>query len=324
MRLIRSLCGPFLLAACALASLPAWSEDWPARPIRVVVPYPPGAFSDTVTRIVTTGLAQRLGATVVVDNKGGANGMLGVAEVSRAAPDGYTFAAVIPAYVVSQHLYTKLPFDPAQLVGVASLASTPLVLAARKDAPFTNVKELIAYAKANPGKLTYGSSGIGSAAHLNSVLFSNLTGIRMTHVPYKGSAAALQDLMGQQIDVFLDTPLSLSPAGKAGKVRLLGVASAERMALMPDVPTLVELGVPAQSMTGSWVSMLAPKGTPPGILDRMAREIEQVVSSPAVVEQFAKLGVVPMYKNVADFNAYLGQEHVTLGRMVEQADIKPE
>jgi len=322
---IRRICSKLAVAGlCALVSTAAWSQDWPGRPIRVIVPYPPGAFSDTVTRIVVEGVAKRMGKTIIVENKGGANGMLGVSEVSRATPDGYTFGTIIPAYVVSQHLYNKIPFDPENLVGVASLGSTPLVLSARKDAPFSTVEELVAYAKANPGRITFGSSGIGSSAHLNSVVFQRLTDTKMMHVPYKGSVAAKKDLMSGEIDILFDTPLSLASPGKEGQIKLLGVVSDQRMPLMPDVPTLSEQGIDTDSMTGSWVAMLAPKGTPPAILDRMASEIGAVVKDPAVVDRLEKLGVFPMYKNVADFNAFLKKEDVLWGRMVRDANVPKE
>ena len=196
----------FTLAAGATLAAPAFAQSgWPAKPVRIVVPYTPGGFTDQMARLVQAGLTQRLGQPVIIDNKPGANSLIGVDAVAKAAPDGQTFGVVIAAYAANTTLYPKLPYDPAKdLLGVSLLGVSPLVAAVNNDAPFKTAKEVIAHAKANPGKVSFGSSGNGSAAHLTTELWKALTGTYMIHIPYRGAAPALADLMGGQIQLFFD------------------------------------------------------------------------------------------------------------------------
>ena len=248
-------------AALASAALPALAQtSWPSRPIRIIVPYTAGGFTDQMARLLTVGLQKQFGQPVVIDNKPGANSIIGVEAVAKAAPDGHTFGVVIPAFTANTTLYPKLPYNPRKdLVGVSLMGVSPLVAAVAPNAPFKTVKELVAYAKANPGTVSFASSGTGSAAHLTSELLKSLTKTFMVHIPYRGAAPALTDLLGGQVPLFLDPPPNLIQPAKAGRITLIGVASEKRLPMLPDVPTFIEQGVPG--MLGStWASRLHPPG----------------------------------------------------------------
>ncbi|MFP5443351.1 MAG: tripartite tricarboxylate transporter substrate binding protein, partial [Betaproteobacteria bacterium] len=258
-------------AALASAALPALAQaSWPSRPIRIVVPYTAGGFTDQMARLLTLGLQKQFGQSVVIDNKPGANSIIGVDAVAKSTPDGHTFGVVIPAFTANTTLYPKLPYNPRKdLVGVSLLGVSPLVAAVAPNAPFKTVKELVAYAKANPGKVSFASSGTGSAAHLTSELLKSLTKTFMVHIPYRGAAPALTDLLGGQVPLFLDPPPNLIQPAKAGRITLIGVASEKRLPMLPDVPTFLEQGVPG--MLGStWASMIAPAGTSRDVVKRMS------------------------------------------------------
>ena len=248
-------------AALASAALPALAQtSWPSRPIRIIVPYTAGGFTDQMARLLTVGLQKQFGQPVVIDNKPGANSIIGVDAVAKSAPDGHTFGVVIPAFTAITTLYPKLPYNPRKdLMGVSLLGVSPLVAAVAPNAPFKTVKELVAYAKANPGKVSFASSGTGSAAHLTSELLKSLTKTFIVHIPYRGAAPALTDLLGGQVPLFLDPPPNLIQPAKAGRITLIGVASEKRLPMLPDVPTFIEQGVPG--MLGStWASRLHPPG----------------------------------------------------------------
>ena len=218
-------------AALATAALPALAQSgWPSRPIRIVVPYTAGGFTDQMARLLIVGLQKQLGQPVVIDNKPGANSIIGVEAVAKAAPDGHTFGVVIPAFTANTTLYPKLPYNPRKdLVGVSLMGVSPLVAAVAPNAPFKTVKELVAYAKANPGKVSFASSGTGSAAHLTSELLKSLTQTFMVHIPYRGAAPALTDLLGGQVPLFLDPPPNLIQPAKAGRITLNGVTRSSTM-----------------------------------------------------------------------------------------------
>lgn len=267
-------------AALAGAALPALAQtSWPSRPIRIIVPYTAGGFTDQMARLLTVGLQKQFGQPVVIDNKPGANSIIGVDAVAKSAPDGHTFGVVIPAFTANTTLYPKLPYNPRKdLMGVSLLGVSPLVAAVAPNAPFKTVKELVAYAKANPGKVSFASSGTGSAAHLTSELLKSLTKTFMVHIPYRGAAPALTDLLGGQVPLFLDPPPNLIQPAKAGRITLIGVASEKRLPMLPDVPTFIEQGVPG--MLGStWASMIAPAGTPRDIVKRMSDAVNAIIQS---------------------------------------------
>lgn len=310
------------LAATALA-FPSWAQsNWPTKPIRIVVPYTPGGFTDQMARLVQIGLQQRLGQPVVIDNKPGANSLIGVDAVAKSAPDGYTFGVVIAAYSANTTLYAKLPYDPNKdLIGVSLMGISPLLAAVNNDAPFKTGKELIAYARANPGKLSFGSSGNGSAAHLTSELWKSLTQTYMTHIPYRGAVPALTDLMGGQIQLFLDAPTGLINQAKAGKIRLIGVAGDKRLPAVPDVPTFIEQGF--AGFTGStWAGMIAPAGTPPDIVKRMSDEVARIIKSDETRAKLDAMGTFPVGSTPQEFDAFIAAETKKWAAVIKTAGVK--
>jgi tripartite-type tricarboxylate transporter receptor subunit TctC len=315
----------FTAAAVGTLALPATYAQtaWPARPIKLIVPYPPGGFTDVTARLLAQKLQERLGQTVLIDNKPGANSIIGVDLMAKSPADGYTMAVVIAAYAANMSLYPKLPYDPAKDIAPVSLIGlSPLVAAVNNDAPFKTAAELVAYAKRNPGKISFGSSGNGSAAHLSTELLKALTGSYMVHIPYRGAAAALTDLMGGQIQLFLDAASGLINPGKTGKVRLIGVAADKRLAALPEVPTFIEQGV--SGFTGStWAGILAPAGTPAEIVRRVAAEVDAIVRTDAEVRgKFEAMGTVPMGGTNADFAAFIASETTKWGKVIRDAKVK--
>jgi tripartite-type tricarboxylate transporter receptor subunit TctC len=314
-----------LASAAALATLAtpaAFAQAWPAKPVRIIVPYPPGGFTDVTARLIAQKLQERLGQTVLVDNKAGANGTIGVAELARSAPDGHTFVIVIAAHAANPSLYAKLPYDSRNdLAAVSLIGVSPLVAAAHKDAPFKNVQELVAYAKRNPGKVSFGSSGNGSAAHLTTELLKSLAQADMVHIPYKGAAAALQDLMGGQIQLLFDAASGLINPGKAGQVRLIGVAAERRLPMLPDVPTFIEQGV--AGFTGStWAGLLAPARTPPAIIKRVADEVARIVRLEDVKARLEGMGTLPAGSTPQEFESFIDAETTKWGKVIREAKVK--
>ena len=316
----------FALAAAASAAtlaVPSLAQStWPSKPIRIVVPYTPGGFTDQMARLVQIGLQQRLGQPVVVDNKPGANSLIGVDAVAKAAPDGSTFGVVIAAYSANTTLYPKLPYDPARdIVGVSLMGISPLLAAVNNDAPFKTGRELIAYARANPGKISFGSSGNGSAAHLTSELWKSLTQTYMTHIPYRGAVPALTDLMGGQIQLFFDAPTGLINQAKAGKIRLIGVAGDRRLPAVPDVPTFIEQGF--AGFTGStWAGMIAPAGTPPDIVRRMSDEVARIIRSDETRAKLDAMGTFPAGSTPQEFDAFIAAETKKWAAVIRTAGVK--
>ncbi|MCX2861914.1 tripartite tricarboxylate transporter substrate binding protein [Paucibacter sp. PLA-PC-4] len=311
----------FALGLAAL-SAPAWAQAWPAKQIKLIVPYPPGGFTDVTARLVAQKLQERLGQSVVVDNKPGANSIIGVDALAKSAPDGYTMAVVIAAYAANTTLYPKLPYDPGKDIAPVSLIGlSPLVAAVPNEAPFKTASELVAYAKKHPGKISFGSSGNGSAAHLSTELLKALTGSYMVHIPYRGAAAALTDLMGGQIQLFLDAASGLIAPGKAGKVRLIGVASDKRLPALPELPTFVEQGV--AGFTGStWAGLLAPAGTPDAIVRRVADEVNAIVRLDEVRQRLEAMGTVPVGGSPAEFGSFIASETAKWGKVIRDAKVK--
>ncbi|MGE5866493.1 MAG: tripartite tricarboxylate transporter substrate binding protein [Rhizobacter sp.] len=311
-----------LAAAAAAATVPpAHAQSWPARPIRIVVPYPPGGFTDVTARLIAQKLQERLGQTVTVDNRPGANGIIGTDAVAKAAPDGYTFGVVIAAYAANTTLYAKLPYDPQKdLAPVSLIGLSPLVAAVNQNAPFKTAKELVEHARRNPGKLSFASSGNGSAAHLTTELLEARTGAYMVHIPYRGAAAALTDLMGGQVELFFDAASGLLAPGKAGKVRLIGVASDKRLPAAPDVPTFIEQGI--TGFTGStWAGMLAPAGTPRDVVKRVADEIGQIVRQDDVRARLEGMGTVPVGNSPEEFERFIADETRKWGDVIRRAKV---
>lgn len=309
-------------AALATAALPALAQSgWPSRPIRIVVPYTAGGFTDQMARLLTVGLQKQLGQPVVIDNKPGANSIIGVEAVAKAAPDGHTFGVVIPAFTANTTLYPKLPYNPRKdLVGVSLMGVSPLVAAVAPNAPFKTVKELVAYAKANPGKVSFASSGTGSAAHLTSELLKSLTQTFMVHIPYRGAAPALTDLLGGQVPLFLDPPPNLIQPAKAGRITLIGVASEKRLPMLPDVPTFIEQGIPG--MVGStWASMIAPAGTPRDIVKRMSDAVNAIIQSEETKAKLEAMGTFGEGTTPEACDAFLATETTKWGKVIRDAGV---
>lgn len=293
----------------------------PKGPIRIIVPYTPGGFTDVTARVIAQKLQERLGTPVLIDNKPGANSIIGVDLLAKSPPDGKTFAVVIAAYAANTTMAPKLPYDPNKdLVGVSLIGISPLIAAVNNDAPFKTAAELVAYAKKHPGKVSFGSSGNGSAAHLTTELFKAQTGTYMVHIPYRGAAPALTDLIGGNIQLFFDAASGLINPGKQGKVRVIGVASDRRLPAAPDVPTFIEQGF--KDFTGStWAGMLAPAGTPPDVLKRMADEIKQIVALPDVKARLEGMGTIPVGNSPDEFDRFIRDETAKWGKVIRDAKV---
>lgn len=296
---------------------------WPGKPIRMIVPYTPGGFTDVMARLVAQHLTTRLGQQVVIENKPGGGSIIGVDAIAKAAPDGYTFGTVIAAYAANMTLYPKRPYAEKDLQPVSLVGVSPLVGAVNKDLPYKNAKQLIEYARNNPGKVSYGSSGNGSAVHLSTELLKMLTKTYMLHIPYRGAAPALADLIGGHIQLFLDAASGLIQPIKQGKVQAIGVASDRRLPALPDVPTFIEQGI--AGFTGStWAGILAPAGTPADIVKRMSDEIAQIVKMPEVLSRFEAMGVFASGSTPDEFGRFIGEEVKKWGDVIRAAKITPD
>lgn len=311
-------------AASAVAPSALAQPAWPSRPIRIVVPYTPGGYTDQMARLLQTGLQSRLGQPVVIDNKPGANSIIGVDAVAKAPADGYTFAVVIAAYATNTTLYPKLPYDPRKdLRGVALMGVSPLVAAVPANAPFKNARELVEFARANPGKLSYGSSGNGSASHLSTELLKMQTTTKtsMVHIPYRGNSPALADLLGGQIQLLFAVATEVIPTARDGKIRLLGVAGDQRLPVLPDVPTFIEQGF--AGFTGStWAGMLAPAATPEPIVQRMHKEISAIMNGADTKSRLDAMGTLSSSKTPAEFDSFIAAETAKWAGVIRSANIK--
>ena len=321
---IRRILGAALVALAAAG--PAWPQaPYPNKPIRWIVPYTPGGITDSVTRLVAEKLGERLGQPVVIENRPGANSIVGADFVAKAPPDGYTMLTVIAAHAANATLYAgKLNFDPVKSFEPISLvAVAPLILTVNKDFPVNDVKDLIAYAKAHPNQVAFGSSGIGSATHLTCELLKQTAGIDMVHVPYKGTAPALQAELAGDLQVLGDVPSSLMPHVRAGKIRALAMFSLKRVAGAAEVPTIVEAGGPP--IEGStWVMFLAPAGTPKEIVNRVSAETAKIVNDPALHARFEQLGIEAAGTTPAETMKYLQDEIAKWSKVIQVAGVKVE
>jgi tripartite-type tricarboxylate transporter receptor subunit TctC len=307
-------------ASPAAGAAPGGSGSWPARPIRVIVNFPPGGAVDNVARAVTVPLAEALGQPIVVENRGGANGNIGGEAVARAAPDGYTLLASSGSMVsVNPHLY-KMPFDPSkELVPVASTARVAVYLLAKPALPVNNVQEFIRYVKTNPGKLSFGSPGSGSSPHLATEMFKSQAGLFAVHVPYRGAAPALNDLLAGQVDFHFDPGVGLQHA-RNGRLKMLAVGSMKRSPLFPDVPTLHEAGLKnfdADTVFGFY----APAGTPPEIVTRLNREINRILGTKAVQDRMIAMGGEALPLSPAEFAAKAQDDFKRFGAIIKERRI---
>lgn len=314
-----------VFASAATVMLPAWAQPaWPDRPITIVVPAAAAGPTDAVSRMVADQLRKSLGVAVVVENKPGAGGNVGATHVAKAAPDGYTLLmATIGTHAVNRTLYTSLPFDPEKdFEPVSQVVSYPLVVAVRNDLPVKNAAELVAYAKANPGKLNRGSGGSGTSMHLSGEYFNSMAGIKMTHIPYKGSAPALTDLLSGQLDLVFDTILTVAPQMKTGKIRVIGITSESRSPIVPDAAPLSET-VPGYSMA-SWIGIVAPKGTPQPVVNRLQQEIARALQQADVKEKLAAQGAQPVGSTPEKFREFMKQETVRWAKVVRESGARAD
>jgi tripartite-type tricarboxylate transporter receptor subunit TctC len=308
--------------AAAAWPLTAHAEDFPNRTVTIVVPYTPGGSTEILARILAQNLTQRLGQSVIVENRPGAGTVIGTSFVAKAEPDGYTLLMATPTpLAINVRIHKELPYDPAKdFVPLVMVASAPFILIVNPDLPVRSVKELIAYAKERPGKLSYGSGGVGAPHHLYAELFKSMTGIQLTHVPYKGSVPALNDVLAGHIELmFCDVPPSAGMI-QAGKVRALGVTTKARLAAFPDIPPINE-SVPGFEVAG-WFMVVAPAKTPPAVVAKLHTEMKNVLTTPAIKEQIAKMSLLPIDSpSVDDMKAFVKSEIVRWGKVVEAAGI---
>ncbi|WP_255032155.1 Bug family tripartite tricarboxylate transporter substrate binding protein [Bordetella genomosp. 1] len=292
---------------------------WPDKPLRVIVPYTPGGATDTATRVVMEKLSGRLKQNIIVENRPGANSNLGAAVAAKAEPDGYTFLSILPAYVINAHLY-ELNYSQESLVPVVQMADLPLFLFVTKDLPVNSLSELIAYGRAHPDKLTYASSGTGSSAHLTGAEMALRAQLKMTHVAYKGSAPILTDLLAGRVSMVFDPILVPMQYVKEDRLKALAFTGKERWPTETAVPTMEQAGMPG-FVTSSWVGLLAPKGTDPAIIDRMAREISAIVKEDDVKRKFMDVGFLPAGGTPAQFDALMRADSSRYARIIKDAGI---
>jgi tripartite-type tricarboxylate transporter receptor subunit TctC len=309
-----------LLGAAAIA----FAADYPDHPIRVIVSVPAGGGVDTVTRIVTDKMRAELGQPVVVENKPGVSGSLAAETVSKADPDGYTLLASQPAPITTAlFLYKSLNYTPADLVPVAIMSHVPNVVLVRKDFPAKTVQELIAYAKANPGKINYASQGVGTTSHTAAELFQSITGTKLTHVPYKGTAPAVNDLLAGNVDLMFNELATSIELHKSGQARILAVTVKDRVPSLPDIPTLEEVGVHG-CISDTWHAITAPPKTPPEIVAKLNAAANAAMRDPGLREHFAALSIGPGGGTPAEASAFVKEETQRWGDVIRKAGIEPE
>lgn len=315
-RRVRAFGGLLLLAAWLAGTAQAQSP-WPTKPVTIVVPFAPGGGTDIGTRIVAQKLSQMWGQPVVIDNKGGAGGNVGLEIVSRAKPDGYTLlTGNVGTQSINPTLYKKLNYNPdTAFAPIGQFAELPFVLAVTTSLPASNARELVALAKASPDKLTYASSGNGGSPHLTAETFKIATGTKILHIPYKGGGAALTDLISGNVHMLFSSVLETSAHIKAGKLKALAITSKQRVPALPDVPTLEESGITGAE-SGSWLGLLAPAGTPQAIVDKISQGLQQVIAMPDVQQQLLAQGAVAKGGTVGDFVQLIATDRRRYARII--------
>ncbi|POR12428.1 tripartite tricarboxylate transporter substrate binding protein [Diaphorobacter sp. LR2014-1] len=316
----RTLLASLAVAAAGALPLGALAQNFPTKPITIIVPFSAGGTTDILARIVGQGLTTELGQSVVVDNKPGAGGNIGGSLAAKAAADGYTlFMGTVGTHAINQSLYKKMPFDPVKdFAPLSRVATVPNLLVAHPNQPFKTVKEMIAYAKANPGKITFGSPGSGASPHVSGELFKSMTGTDLLHIPYKGSAPAMTDLLGGQTSVMFDNMPSAIQHVRSGKLRPIAVTTAKRSPELPDVPTIAEAGVPGYEAT-SWFGMFAPAGTPKPVLDKLHAALIKVLNQADVKKKIAEQGGDVVAETPEQFAAFIKAESVKWGKVVKES-----
>ena len=314
-----------ITAVAALSATPARAQGYPNKPIRVVVGFPAGGAPDILARLFSEKISPSWGQTVVVDNKPGAGGNIGAEAVAHAPADGYTLAlGTVGTHSINGALYTKMPYDMVKdFVPVILLASTPNVLVVHPSVPAKNVQELIALAKSKPGQLTFGTPGVGTSLHVSGELFNTMAGTKITHVPYKGRAMAIPDLLGGHITMMFDNLPSALPVVKEGKLRALGVTSAKRSPSAPDIPTIAEQGLPGYEAE-SWFAVFAPANTPKDVVEKLNVELNRIFELPDVRQKLATLGLDPVLGSPEKLAAYQKSEIAKWAKVVKESGAKAE
>lgn len=317
------LIAPFA-AALLGASAAALADTWPSKPIQLLIPYPPGGSADLLARPVAAKLQERLGQPVVLDYRPGAGGTIASQQLARARPDGNTLILVLAAHAINASLYPKLPYDTRKdFAPVSLVANLPLILAGSPSLKARTVPELIAAARAAPGQLTFASAGNGNTGHLAGELFDSLAGVKMTHVPYKGSAQVVNAMLAGEVQLTFDSISTSMPHIRSGRLKALAVTSARRATLAPEVPTLAEAGVPGFDING-WYAVLAPAGTPPAIIDRLSQEIAAVLAQPELRANLAANGYEPVGSSPAALGAHIDAEIARWSKVVKESGARLE
>jgi tripartite-type tricarboxylate transporter receptor subunit TctC len=311
--------------ALALSPLLALAQAYPSKPIRFIVPYPPGGPLDTVARLLGQKVSESVKQPVIVENKPGAGGNIGADAVAKSAPDGYTLLmGAVATHAINPTLYASMPYDAVRdFQPVTQLASTPNVLIVNPSVPATNVREFIAHARARPGTLNFGSGSTGSAGHLAGELFKTMAGVEMTHVPYKGAAPAMQDLIAGRVQLMFDNFASASAQVKAGKVRALAVTTAKRSSLAPELPTIAESGLAGFDIN-TWFGLFVPAGTPREIVERLHSEFTRALALPDIREKLVNLGAEPVGNRPDEFAAYIRTEAEKYARLIKASGARAD
>ncbi|MDB5824303.1 MAG: transporter [Herminiimonas sp.] len=324
---MKKLLGTLAIASAALATLPVMAQtaaSYPTKPIKIVVPFAPGGTTDVLARLVGQRMTAAWGQPVFVENRPGAGATLGADMVAKSPADGYTLLMGAAHHTIAQNVYSKLPYHFGRdFAPVSVVAMVPNMVVVNANVPAKNIQELVALAKAQPGKLNYGSAGTGTAHHLIGEMFNLRAGVDIVHVPYKGSAPALTDLMGGQVQVMFDTVTSGLPMVKAGKTRALAVTTAKRSSAMPSVPTLAETVLPGFDV-GTWFGILAPAGTPPAIVEKLYTEIAKTVNDPTIRKQLLEIGAEPVGNTPAEMAEQIKLELSTYGALAKQIKLSVE
>jgi tripartite-type tricarboxylate transporter receptor subunit TctC len=317
-----------LLGVCLAAALagplmfPAWAQDWPSKPVRIIVPFPPGQGADIIGRLLGERLSPVFGQQFVVENKPGAGSMVGTALAAKAPADGYTlFIGGTSAMVINPHLYKNLEYKLADFAPITNVALLPMVICVTPGLPVQSIKELVTLAKQKPGELTYGSSGNGSTHHLAQALFTSTAGVQINHVPYKGSTASMTDLVAGRISMLADTLPAVMPHVRSGKARAIGITSTTRSPFYPELPTVAEQGYPGFEAT-AWAGLFAPAGTPEPILQRLNAEVVKQLAVPEVQKRFQGLSMPTIGDTRAQFDAFLKAEYARWEKAVKISGAK--
>ena len=309
----------FYLALMMLAGV-ACAQTYPTKPIRLIVPQPPGGGNDTIARMISQKLSVALKQQIAVDNRAGAGGLIGAEIAAKAAPDGYTLLlGNVAALAIIPNVQKKVPYDPLRdFAPISLIASAPLLVVVHPALPVTSIKQLIALAKAKPGQLNYASNGVGSSTHLATEMFKMMTKTSFVHVPYKGLGPATTDLLSGQVQLMFSSAVAMMPHAKSGRLRAIAMTGANRSAAIPQIPTVAEAGVPDYE-SGSWYGILAPAGTPRAIIDLLSQEIAAAVRSPDITDRLVAEAVIPVGSSPAEFASYIQREFARIGQVIRSS-----